>query len=256
MAQNDLAVWYHSIPPITKYWFTADVVLPLASRMGLISGQTLILDWFSIWNRFHIWRPLTALAFFPIASGGFHYLMMLYFLYNYCTKLEKEEFAGKPAEMAYMLLVLFSSSIVIGLLLEMMILFEIPIIAVIYIWCQLNKDAMVRFFFGITLKAQYLPWVLCLFNMIVKGGGMIELIGIFVGHIYYFLKFRYAQDFGGDEWLKTPAWLEAQFPQVRTTGGFGTAPSRAPRPDQGPQGGGGGARGNAWFGGRGNRLGD
>ena len=52
-------------------------------------------------------------------------------------------------------------------------------------------------------------------------------------------------------------WLEAQFPQVRTTGGFGTAPSRAPRPDQGPQGGGGGgARGNAWFGGRGNRLGD
>ena len=64
---------------------------------------------------------------------------------------------------------------------------------------------MVRFFFGITLKAQYLPWVLCLFNMIVKGGGMIELIGIFVGHIYYFLKFRYAQDFGGDEWLKTPA---------------------------------------------------
>ena len=62
----------------------------------------------------------------------------------------------------------------------------------------------VRFFFGIQLQAQYLPWVLCLFNMIVKGGGMIELIGIFVGHVYYFLKFRYAQDFGGPDILKTP----------------------------------------------------
>ena len=33
---------------------------------------------------------------------------------------------------------------------------------------------------------------------------MIELIGIFVGHVYYFLKFRYAQDFGGPDLLKTP----------------------------------------------------
>jgi derlin-1 len=63
---------------------------------------------------------------------------------------------------------------------------------------------MVKFFFGVTFKAQYLPWVLCLFNMIVKGGGMLELLGIFVGHIYFFLKFRYAQDFGGPDLLQTP----------------------------------------------------
>ena len=35
--------------------------------------------------------------------------------------------------------ILLKNLVVIGLLLEMMILFEIPIIAVIYIWCQLNK---------------------------------------------------------------------------------------------------------------------
>lgn len=251
MAQNDLAQWYHSIPQITKYWFTADVVLPLASRMGLIDGNNLIMSWDLIWNRFHIWRPFTALCFFPIAMGGFHYLMMLYFLYSYSVRIEKEEFAGKPADMAYMLLTIFTTSIVIGLLMNMMILFEIPIIAVLYVWCNLNKDTMVRFFFGVTLKAQYLPWVLCLFNMIVKGGGMMELIGIFVGHVYFFLKFRYAQDFGGPDILKTPQWLLNYFPGERVTGGFGTAPTRPPQ-----NGGGGGGGGNAWFGGRGNRLGD
>lgn len=33
---------------------------------------------------------------------------------------------------------------------------------------------------------------------------MLELLGIFVGHIYFFLKFRYAQDFGGPDLLQTP----------------------------------------------------
>lgn len=256
MAQNDLAQWYHSIPQITKYWFTADVVLPLASRMGLIDGNNLVLVPELIWKRFHIWRPLTALSFFPIAMGGFHYLMMLYFLYSYSVRIEREEFTGKPADMAYMLLIIGSASVLVGILMNMMILFEIPIIAVLYVWCQLNKDVMVRFFFGVTLKAQYLPWVLCLFNMIVKGGGMMELIGIFVGHIYFFLKFRYAQDFGGPDVLRTPQWIQNYFPGTRVTAGFGNAPSRAQNDNQGGGGGGAGGRPAGWFGGAGHRLGE
>ena len=42
--------------------------------------------------------------------GGFHYLMMLYFLYSYSVRIEREEFAGKPADMAFMLLTVFGSS--------------------------------------------------------------------------------------------------------------------------------------------------
>lgn len=83
----------------------------------------------------------------------------------------------------------------------------------------------------------------------VKGGGMIELIGIFVGHVYYFLKFRYAQDFGGPDILKTPQWLTEYFPNQRPgVSGFGNAPSRA-QPSAPPQN-----RGS--FFGRGRRLGD
>ena len=50
----------------------------------------------------------------------------------------------------------------------------------------------------------YLPWVLCLFNMIIRGNGMTELMGIFVGHLYFFLMFKYPQDFGGRSFLSTP----------------------------------------------------
>ena len=34
-----------------------------------------------------------------------------------------------------------------------------------------------------------------------------ELIGIFVGHLYFFLMFKYPQDFGGQRFLSTPSIL-------------------------------------------------
>ena len=34
--------------------------------------------------------------------------MMLYFLYQYSNRLEKDDFAGKPADMSYMLLIIYA----------------------------------------------------------------------------------------------------------------------------------------------------
>ena len=62
-----------------------------------------------------------------------------------------------------------------------------------YIWCQLNKDTIVNFWFGTQFKAMYLPWVLFGFKLIISGGGVMELIGILIGHMYFFLMFKYPQ---------------------------------------------------------------
>ena len=73
----------------------------------------------------------------------------------------------------------------------------------------------------------YLPWVLCAFDFIANQGGMQELIGILVGHLYFFLKFKYPQEFGGADLLKTPQILEYYFPPSRSNiRGFGVAPSQ------------------------------
>ena len=37
--------------------------------------------------------------------------------------------------------------------------------------------------------------------------GVNELIGILVGHLYYFLKYRYPEEYGGRELLHTPEIL-------------------------------------------------
>ncbi|VDN49620.1 unnamed protein product [Gongylonema pulchrum] len=84
---------------------------------------------------------------------------------------------------------------------------EPMVLSVLYIWCQMNRDQIVQFWFGTQFKAMYLPWILVGFNMILRGGGMNELIGILVGHTYYFLMFKYPQDFGGRQFLRTPQIL-------------------------------------------------
>lgn len=44
------------------------------------------------------------------------------------------------------------------------------VLSVLYVWCQLNKEVIVNFWFGTSFKAMYLPWILLLFNLIINGG--------------------------------------------------------------------------------------
>jgi Derlin-1 len=81
------------------------------------------------------------------------------------------------------------------------------VLSVLYVWCQFNKDTIVSFWFGTQFKAIYLPWILVAFNMILRGGGINELIGILVGHAYYFMAFQYPIDMGGRALIKTPQFL-------------------------------------------------
>lgn len=54
-----------------------------------------------------------------------------------------------------------------------------------------------------------------------------ELLGIFVGHMYFFLMFKYPQELGGPTLLQTPAILKQWFPdQIGGVHGFGVPPER------------------------------
>jgi len=102
-------------------------------------------------------------------------------------------------------------------------------------------------------------------TLFLSGGGVMELCGILIGHMYFFLMFKYPQDFGGPSLLSTPDFLYKFFPNRRGgISGYGQAPASAQQGGGGGGGadaGGGGAaaapggfpRPHAW--GQGNRLG-
>jgi len=255
MASNDIGDWYRGIPQITKYWFTGSVVVPLIGRLGF-NPLWFILDFKSFIYKFQIWRPVTAALYYPISGPkGFHFLMNLYFLYSYSTRLETETFAGSPADFAFMLLFNWLCLVLIGFGAELALLMDPLVLSVLYVWCQLNKDTVVSFWFGTRFKAMYLPWVLFAFNLIIGSGGMMELFGIIVGHLYFFLMFKYPQDFGGAQLVSVPRFLYTLFPKRQGgVAGFGQAPaSRRPQADNDGGNAGGGWRGHQW--GRGNNLG-
>ena len=59
------------------------------SRFGIVNPAWVILSWHYFWRKFQIWRPLTAVFYYPISPmTGFAYLINLYFLYSYSTRLE------------------------------------------------------------------------------------------------------------------------------------------------------------------------
>lgn len=88
---SDLGTWFRSIPTFTRHWFSGSVLFPLIGRFGFISPHTLTLN-YSLLKKFQIWRLITCVLYFPIQQAGFHYLINLYFLYNYSRRLEE----GKP----------------------------------------------------------------------------------------------------------------------------------------------------------------
>ncbi|KAK5971989.1 Derlin [Trichostrongylus colubriformis] len=175
---------------------------------------------------------------------------MLYFLYNYSKNLESGVFSGRPADYLYMLI--FNWLICTGICMAAGVYFllEPMVLSVLYVWCQLNKDTIVSFWFGTTFKAMYLPWILCAFNAVLRGGGMNELLGILVGHTYYFLAFDYPLQHGGASFLQTPQFLYSFLPNEEGgVHGFGADRVNQRRAAGGAQGGG------RYFWGRGQQLG-
>ncbi|XP_043663633.1 derlin-1 [Vespula pensylvanica] len=228
---SDVRDWFNSLPIFTRYWLLFTVSLSLIGRFGFVHSSTFVLSYDRFINNFEIWRPITSVLYYPMSPGGFHFLINLYFLYNYSLRLERGEYDGRPADYCYMLLFNWLCCVILGFINGFKLIMDPMVLSVLYIWCQLNKDAIVNFWLGTRFKAMYLPWVLFGFNMVINSGGMMELYGILIGHIYVFLKFKYPQELGGREWLVTPKILESYFPPQR--GGirwFGNVPIQ--RPDE------------------------
>ncbi|XP_049763437.1 derlin-1 [Schistocerca cancellata] len=231
---SDLSNWFYSLPIFTRWWMTLTTGFSLLGRFGLLRGIYLALLYEPFIHRFQIWRPVTAVFYYPItASTGFHFLINLYFLYKYSLLLETGIFDGRPADYLFLLLFNWICIVIVALMADINLLMVSMVLSVLYVWCQLNKDVIVSFWFGTRFRATYLPWVLFAFHLIISGGGLNELVGILVGHLYFFLMFKYPQEMGGPSLLTTPSILYRWFPNRQgSVHGFGVPPqSRRPAAD-------------------------
>lgn len=60
---------------------------------------------------------MTAVLFYPInPQTGFHFLLNCFFLYNYSTRLEQDQFKSTPADHLFMLLFNWVCCVIVGII--------------------------------------------------------------------------------------------------------------------------------------------
>jgi Derlin-2/3 len=185
---DSLQDWFKQMPIVTKTFLVTTLLSGAALSFGLVSGYSLVLDWDMLRYKFHFWRLFTTFIF----AGGFsfNFAIHTYVLYENCKRYEAFPFntgaGGTSADFVWMLLVTMSILLVVAYYFDMLILSEPMLYVIMYNWSRREPDQPVGMF-GFKFKALYLPWVYVFIRMIMGGKITEPLVGIAVGHFYYFL---------------------------------------------------------------------
>ncbi len=83
----------------------------------------------------------------------------------------------------------------------------------VYVWGRRNPFIRMNFFGLLNFQAPYLPWVLCGFSVLLGGSSTVDIMGIIVGHTYYYLEDVFPNQPGGFRLLKTPRFMWVLFIQ-------------------------------------------
>jgi len=111
----------------------------------------------------------------------------MYFLVRYCRLLEENSFRGRTED--------FIIFIVFGMTIMMLIapFVNIPFFGssltfmMVYLWGRRNEHIRMNFLGLLPFTAPYLPWVLLAFSLVLGNSATVDLIGIAVGHTYFYL---------------------------------------------------------------------
>lgn len=200
---------YFEMPVVTRSYATACFLTTLACQLEVVSplhlyfNAKLILDG-------QVWRLGTNFLYFGDFSLDFVFHM--FFLVRYCRALEEGSFRGRSADFLFMILLACVVMSFVGPYVNVYFLGSSLTFMLVYLWGRRNPMVRMNFLGLWNFQADYLPIVLLGFSLLLNHNIIADLIGIGVGHVYYFLEDVYPKEqaeggMGGPRLLKTPAWL-------------------------------------------------
>jgi len=135
----------------------------------------------------------------------------VYFLHRYSRLLE--ESAGRSsAKYSWMLMYAMTCLILMSPLVSMPFLGHPLSCTLVYIWSRRNPDTRLSFLGLVLFAAPYLPWVLMGFSLVLHGTvPKDEIMGILVGHVWYYFNDIYPPLHGGSRPFDPPMWWRRIF---------------------------------------------
>lgn len=217
---------YMQMPPMTRTYTTACVLTTLAVQLDVITPFQIYFNPDLIFRNYQLWRLITNFLYFgPI---GFNFLFNLIFTYRYCRMLEEGSFRGKTADFFFMFMFGGTLMIIVALFVNLVFLGSAFTIMLVYVWSRRNPYVRMNFFGLMNFSAPYLPWVLLGFSLLLGNSVIVDLMGIAVGHIYYFLEDVFPQQPGGFKILRTPGFLKSIFDSREADPNYNPLPEERP----------------------------
>ena len=199
---------WEALPPVTRAWLSASVAATTLVSFGALDSNKLMFWPPLIWERLELWRFLGCFVFF--GKFSFNFIMSMFILARFSAGYEadpiKTSAAGGTADYAFALLLMACVCLVVAWAMESVFMGPTLSFAVLYLWSKRNPEAPTSIW-GFRLKGAQLPWGLMAFNVLIGGSPLNDLIGVLVGHVYYFLAEVYPLQ-SGRAVLSTPEWLQ------------------------------------------------
>eukprot|EP00605_Chrysophyceae_sp_TOSAG23-4_P001334 GSChrysophyteH1.ASY1.ANO1.1451.1 assembled CDS len=214
---NGLLGWFYEIPPVSRLYLSCAVGVTSACFLDILSPLTLYYNYDLIVEKGQYWRLVTSFLFF--GSFSLDFLFHMYFVVRYCRLLEEGPYRSRTLDFVIMLL--FGMGIMLAMTLvgnsffsKVKFLGHPLAFMMVYVWARMPENLHVRMsLLGLfPFSAPYLPWVLLLFSLLIGNPVETDLMGILVGHMYFFLDRIYPKvaDVRGWRWqrpMKFPQFL-------------------------------------------------
>lgn len=128
--------------------------------------------------------------------------------------LEEEFYQNRTADFFYMLLIGGTLMCSLGYFLNLIFLTHAFTIMIVYVWSRRNPAVRMNFFGLIVFQAPWLPWVLLTVSILLGSSTVTDIIGIIVGHFYYFFEDVFPNEPYGFRLLETPRFIKNTFTRL------------------------------------------
>jgi len=176
--------FFNSIPLVTRYHLAGGLSATLLFALGMTSPMNWVLNYQLVWSRFQVWRLLTNHL---IMGKGFSLLIRLLHLFKYGGELERGTFQENSVEYSFFLFFGIMIETICGYMMGLSVLSFATIHMIMYVWARNHPNDQVSLMGVLTLKAPFLPWAFVVLTVIMGGDPILDLLGIFAGHVYWFL---------------------------------------------------------------------
>jgi Derlin-2/3 len=178
-----------AIPPVTRLLLFATILSGALYTFGVVDAVHFLFIPSKIINEFQIYRLVLPVIF--AGKFEFSFAMHLYILYQNCKSYETSPFntgaGGTSADFLWMVMIGTALLWPIAYYFQIFVLSQPMVYMIMYVWSRRFPDEQRNMFGVFSLKVAYIPWFYVAIHVLMGNSITPILIGIAVGHIYYYI---------------------------------------------------------------------